>query len=111
MEIRPAKAADLRVGIGEQPPLQERVVAEIDPRHDMSGMEGRLFVFGKEVIRVAVEDHFPHPQHRHQRLGDQLGRVQQVEVEGKLILFGDQLQAELILGKSPASMASHRSRR
>ena len=62
-------------------------------------MERRLFIFGKEVIRVAVEDHFAHPLHRHQRLGDQLGWVQQIEVEGKLILFGDQLQAELILGK------------
>jgi hypothetical protein len=58
-------------------------------------MEGRLFVFGKEVVRVAVEDHFADPLHRHQRLGDQLGGIEQVEVKIKFILFGDQLQAEL----------------
>jgi hypothetical protein len=58
----------------------------------MAWMERRLFVFGKEVIRVAVEDHFPDPLHRDQRFGDQLGGIQQIEVKRKFILFRDQLQ-------------------
>ena len=85
----------MRIGVREETPLQQRIVAEINARDDMSGMEGRLFIFGKEVIRVAVEDHSANPLHRHQRLGDQLGGIEQVEVKSKFILFGDQLQAKL----------------
>ncbi|STS81930.1 Uncharacterised protein [Klebsiella pneumoniae] len=91
----PTQAANLRIGVREETPLQQRIVAEINARDDMSGMEGRLFIFGKEVIRVAVEDHSANPLHRHQRLGDQLGGIEQVEVKSKFILFGDQLQAKL----------------
>ncbi len=75
MEIRSAEAAYLGIGVGEEAPLQQRIVAEIDARDDMPWMEGRLFVFGKEVVRVAVEDHFADPLHRHQRLGDQFGGI------------------------------------
>jgi hypothetical protein len=35
-----------------------------------------------------VEDHFADPLHRHQRLGDQLGGIEQVEVKIKFILLG-----------------------
>lgn len=60
-------------------------------------MERRLFVFGEEVIRIAVKHHFPDPLYRNQRLGDQLGGIQQIEVKRLFILFRDQLQTQLIL--------------
>ena len=34
MEIRATEAADLRVGVGEQAALQQRIVGEVDTRHD-----------------------------------------------------------------------------
>ena len=61
MEVRPTQAANLRVGVREEAPLQQRIVAEINARYDMPGMKGRLFVFGKEVVRIAVEDHLANP--------------------------------------------------
>ena len=91
MEIRPAEAANLRIGIGEESALKQRVVAEVYPRNDMPRMERRLFVFGKKVIRVAIEDHLTDALHRDQRFRNQLGGIQQIEIKSKLVLFRDQL--------------------
>ena len=96
VEVRPAKTADLRIGIGEQASLQERIVGEVQPRHDMPRVERGLLVFGKEVIRVAVEHHFTHQLHRHQLFRDQLRRVQKVEIELKFVLFRYELQAKFV---------------
>ena len=63
----------------------------------MAWVERRLFVFGEEVIRIAVKHHFPDPLYRNQRLGDQLGGIEQIEVKRLFILFRDQLQTQLIL--------------
>jgi hypothetical protein len=52
----------------------------------MPGAKGDLLGLGKEVVRVAVEHHLAQRGHRHQLLGDQLGRVEQVEVE--LVFIG-----------------------
>ncbi|MCY1333938.1 hypothetical protein D9M69_196790 [compost metagenome] len=95
VEVRPAEAQQLRVGIGEQPALHQRVVAEIDARHDVADVEGHLLGLGEEVVGVAVQHHAPHHPHRHQFLGDQLGRVEQVEAEAQLVLFLHHLQAQL----------------
>ena len=97
VEVRPAKTADLRIGVREQTSLQERIVGEIQPRHDMPRVERNLLVFGKEVIRVAVEHHFTHQLNRHQLFRDQLRRVKQVEIELKFVLFRYELQAQLVL--------------
>ena len=91
VEVRPAETADLRIGIGEEAPLQQGIVGEIEPWDNMARMEGHLFVFGKEVIRVTIEHHFANPLHRHQRFWDQFRRVEQVEIKLELILFRDQL--------------------
>ena len=62
----------------------------------MPRVECGLFVFGKEVIRVAVEHHFTHQLNRHQLFWDQLRRVKQVEIELKFILFRYELQAQFV---------------
>ena len=97
VEVRPAQTADLRIGIREQTSLQERIVGEVQPRHDMPRVERGLFVFGKEIIRVAVEHHFTHQLNRHQLFRDQLRRVKQVEIELKFVLLRNELQAQFIL--------------
>ncbi|MPN52438.1 hypothetical protein SDC9_200099 [bioreactor metagenome] len=76
VEVRSAKTANLRIGIGEQTPLQQGIVREINAGNDMAGMKGDLFVFGEEIIGVAVEYHFTDALHRNQRFGDQFGRIQ-----------------------------------
>ena len=47
----------------------------------------------------------------HQLLGDDLGGVEDVEVEGVGEVVVEQLDTELPLGEVPVLMASHRSRR
>ena len=76
MEIGSPQTTNLRIGIGEQTALQQRIVCEIYARDDMAGMEGDLFVFGEEIIGVAVQYHFTDALNRNQRFGDQLGGIQ-----------------------------------
>ena len=87
VEVRAAQAADLRIRVREQTPLQQRIVREIDARHDMPRMERHLFGFGEEVVRVAIERHLADDLHRHQFFRNQLGRIEQVEVEVVFILL------------------------
>ena len=100
MKIRAPEPADLSVRVGKEAALQQRVVGEIDPRNHVTGMERGLLRFGKEVDRVAVEHHPPHDFDGNHFLRNDLGRVQNVEVEtGRLFLI-EGLNAKLPLGKS-----------
>ena len=78
-------------------PGQQRVVAEVDAGHDVRGAEGDLLGLGEEVVRVAVQHHAADRRHRHQFLGDQLGRVEHVEAEGLGLRLGEDLQAQFPL--------------
>jgi hypothetical protein len=111
VEIGPAEANELGVGVREQAPLKEWIIGEIDARDEVPRVKGDLFRLREEVVGVSVEHEAADPLDRHELLGDQLRRIQQVELEGVLVLFLDDLQAELPLGKAPLSIASHRSRR
>ena len=73
-----------------QATLQQRIVGEVDAGHEMAGMEGDLLGLGKEVHRVFVQHHAADGGQRHDLLGDQLGRVEDVEVElvGRLLVEG-----------------------
>ncbi|MNC08538.1 hypothetical protein D3C75_561320 [compost metagenome] len=53
----------------------------------MARMERRLFVFGKEIIRVAIERHFAHQVNRDQFFRDQFSGVQQVKVILEFVFF------------------------
>ncbi|MNH18266.1 hypothetical protein D3C79_779640 [compost metagenome] len=97
VEVWPAQAAKLRVGVGEQPALQQRVVGKVDARHDMTRAERHLFYFGKEVVRVAIQHHLAQRCNRHQLFRDYLGRVQQVEIEFMLVGFRHDLHAQFPL--------------
>ena len=62
-------------------------------------MEGDLLGLGEEVVRIAVEHQAADALHRHQFLGDQLGRVEQVEAQRVLLVLRDHLHAQLPLGE------------
>ncbi|MNO99261.1 hypothetical protein D3C76_910270 [compost metagenome] len=98
VEVRPAQPAQLRVGIGEQPALQQRVVGEVDTRHDMARAEGNLLDLGKEVVRVAVQHHLAQRGDGYQFFGNDLGRVQQVEVEFVFVCLRHNLHAQFPFG-------------
>ncbi len=101
VEVRPAQPLQLGVLVGEQPPLQQRVIGEVDAGDHVRGAEGHLLGFGEEVVRVAVEHHPPdHPQ-RDQLLRHQLGGVQHVEIEPVRLFLAERLDRQLPFGEIP----------
>ena len=88
-------ASKLRIEIGEDAALQQRIVGEVDARHDVAHAEGNLLGFGEVVVRVAVERHLADRTNGDQLLRDDLGRVQDVEVEGELVVLVNDLDAHL----------------
>ncbi|SRN44289.1 Uncharacterised protein [Shigella flexneri] len=99
MEIRPTKTTDLCIGIGEQTSLQQGIVGEVQTRNNMTWMECCLFVFGKEVIRIAIEHHFADTLNGHQFFRDQFGWIEKIEVELEFIFFRNQLEAQFVFRK------------
>ncbi|MNT57705.1 hypothetical protein D3C72_1950940 [compost metagenome] len=98
VEVRPTQAADLGIGVREQPALQQRVVGKVDTWHDMAWAERHLFDLGKEIVRVAVEHHLAQRRDGYQFLRDDLGRVQQVEVEFVFVCLRHNLHAQFPFG-------------
>ena len=96
MEIWSAKTTDLCIGIREQTPLQQRIVGEIQTGDNMPRMESRLFVFGKEVIRIAIEHHLADTLNGHQFFRDKFSWIKKVEVELKFIFLRNQLEAQFV---------------
>ena len=112
VEVDRAQARQLRVLIGEQPALQQRIFREVDARRDVGRQEGGLLGLGEEVVRVAVQHHAADDRDRDQLLRDQLGGVQDVEGQRVGLRLVEQLHAEFPLRESRrVSMASNRSRR
>ena len=97
VKFGPTEPLELGIEVGEVAPLEQRVVAEVDAGHDVLGAEGDLFGLGEEVVDGAVEDQPADAAHRHQLLGDDLGGVEDVEVERVGEVVVEQLDTELPL--------------
>jgi hypothetical protein len=82
--------------------MQERVVAEVDARDDVAGVERDLLSLGEEAGGVAVEGHLADTPDRDELLRDELGGIEDVEVEVVDLVLLDDLDAELELGEVPA---------
>lgn len=90
LEVRAVVAAELRVEVAEEPALEEGVLAEVDPAHQVSGLEHDLLGLGEEVARICVQAHLAELPQRGDLLGDDLGGVEDVEAEGlRLVLLND----------------------
>src|SRR4029079_14786326 len=80
-EICTPQARQLRVQIGEQPSLQQRVVGKLDARHDIGGVESDLLGFGKEVVGVSVQNHLADDLQGHDLFRHQLCGIENIELE------------------------------
>ena len=96
-EVRAAEPLQLGIEIGEVAAVQQRVVTEVDARHDVLRAISDLLGFGEEVVDVAIERERTDDADRHVLLGDEFGRVEMVE--GKLVggFLIEQLDAEIPL--------------
>ena len=74
-------------------------------------MEGDLLGLGEEVVGVAVQHHPPDAPDGNQLLGDQLGRVEDVEAELCSSFSSTIWRPNSHSRKSPRSIDSNRSRR
>ena len=101
MKIGAAEPDELGVGVREEPPLQERIVGEVDAGHEMPRVERDLLRLGEEVVGIPVEGQTAHALHGHQLLRDDLGRVEEVEGVGVLVRLLDDLQTQFPLGVGP----------
>jgi hypothetical protein len=97
-EVRAPEPLQLRVEVREVPPLQQRVVREVDPRHDVLRAERHLLRLGEEVVDAPVQDQPADRLHRHLFLGDDLGRVEHIEGEPLGERLVEELQAQLPFG-------------
>jgi hypothetical protein len=85
--------------VGEEAALQQRIVGDIDARHEVAGVEGDLFRFGEVVLRIAVQGEQADRAHRGELFGHELRRVEQVDAfEGLVLGVGHDLEAELPSG-------------
>ncbi len=94
-EVRAAQAFQLGVEVGEVATLQERVVGKVDARWDVLGAEGHLLGFGEEVVDHAIQHQPTHNPHRQDLLRDDLGGIEDVEVELVGEVLVEQLQSQL----------------
>ncbi|MND79419.1 hypothetical protein D3C80_711610 [compost metagenome] len=95
MEVDGPQPRQLGVLIGEEPPLQQGVLREVDARHDVGGQEGRLLGLGEEVVGVSVQHHAADDPQRMILFRDQLGRVENIERQGVRLGLVQQLDGEL----------------
>ena len=102
-EVRAAEPLELGVEVREVAALQQRVVGEVDAGHDVLRAERDLLGLGEEVVDHAVEHQPADRPDRDDLLGDQLGRVEHVEVERVGELVVEQLDAELPLREVAAA--------
>ena len=79
--------------------MQQRVVREIDSRHNMAGVKSDLFSLGKEVVGIAVQRQLADPPHRNDFFRNNLGGIEQVKSKLVLVLLLDDLNAEFPFGK------------
>src|SRR3546814_17062498 len=85
----------LRVEVGEEPALEQWVVAEIDARNDVRRQEGGLLGFGEEIVDVAVKRHATDDLYGQILLGDQFGRVEHVVQQLRRKGFVEDLYAHI----------------
>jgi hypothetical protein len=98
LKVGAAVAVQLGVEIREKAPLQQRVLGKVDAAHDVAGLEHDLLRLGEVVGGVSIQLHQTQLRDGHKLLGNDLGGVQQVEVERQRLVLVDNLDAKLPLG-------------
>src|SRR5580765_3882410 len=79
VEVRTAQTRDLRVDVGMNATREQWIIREINAWHDVRDAERNLLSFGKEVVRISIQDHPADRNDRHKLLRDDLGGVEHIE--------------------------------
>ena len=100
-----AEAQQLRVGVGEQPPCSSGSLVKSMPGTTWPGWNAACSVSAKKLSGLRSSTILPISSQRHHLLGDQLGRVEHVEVEN----VGESSSVERLDRRTP-TRGSRRSR-
>src|SRR5688500_17332193 len=98
-EIGGPEPLELGIEIGKVPALQQWVVGEIDARRHILRHECDLLCFGKEILRHTVEHEAAYRLYRQDFLGNDLGRIENIEVEIVGEILVEELQTEFPFGE------------
>ena len=98
VEVRAAQPRDLRVDVRMDAAGEQRIVREIDARHDVRDAERHLLGFREEVVGIPVQHHPADRNDRHELLRHDLRGVEHVEAEALRLFFGEDLQSQLPFG-------------
>ena len=99
VEVRASEARDLRVDVRVNAPGEQRIVGEVEPRNDVRRAERHLLGFREEIVGIAVEHHAADRLNGDELFRDDLGGVENIEAEAFRLLLGEDLHAQLVLGK------------
>jgi hypothetical protein len=111
VKVRSAQTAQLGVKIGKESSLQQRILRRVDPRHNMTRAKSYLFSFGEEIVRVAVENHFPDHLQWYKFFWNELRCMSTSNSNRSATSSSKICRPSSNSGKSPAAIASQRSRR
>ena len=81
VKIRAAQPGYLGIHVRVDAACKQRVVAEIQARHDVRGAECHLLRFREKIIGVAVKNELADGPDRNQLLRNDLGSVKYIETE------------------------------
>ena len=110
-EVGAAQAFELGIEIRKIAPLEQRIVAKVDTRHDILRAKGHLLGLGEKVIDAAIEHQPADAPNRHLFFRNKFRRVEHIEIKILGKLFIEKLQTQLPLGIVPALIEFHMSRR
>ena len=94
-EVRAAEPLQLRVEVGEVAALQQRIVGEVDAGRHVLRHERDLLGLGEEIVGHAVEHQAADRHRRQDFFRNDLGRVENVEVEAVGELLVEELEVQL----------------
>ena len=98
VEVRAAEPRDLRVDVRVDAARSSGSFVKSMPGTMCAVQNATCSVSAKKLSGLRFEHHAADRAHRHQLLGNDLGRVEHVEAEALRLLLGEDLQAELPLG-------------
>ena len=93
-EVRAAQPFELGIEIGKVAALEQRIVAEVDARHDIVRAKRDLLRLREEIIDASVEHQPADLSNRHFLFGNDLRRVQHIEGELFRKRIVEELEAE-----------------
>ena len=94
-EIGATEPLQLRVEIGEVATLKQRVVGEVDARRDVLRHERNLLGLREEIVGHAIENQASDWDRLEDLFGNNLGRIEHVEVEVVRKLLIEELHSQL----------------